>query len=278
MNKSIKTEFDNLINDQTPDLWDRIEASLPEKQIGVSEDNNKKSKYNFAIYGTVGAAACLCLILFATGQGRFKTGTDMTTEYTSDQTDSMEMTWETTETAGEYEESGYEETVEEYGEVNYEEAEYTDMAESNSADIAVEETATEEAVSEEMADSADTENDAGSAVSIEGERLRTADADKSVQTKIDELSKQGLTVYEDVSVQIETVSQVEIDGKTVAVYTGIVLQRTEYLEKGARFEFYGDELLDTKLEAGENYLVTFYDNKLPYDSSIHEYFILKAEK
>lgn len=268
MNKSIKTEFDNLINSQTPDLWDRIEAALPEKNgvalVGTERKvqakgygNNKqnhlskknKNKKWYPVYGTVGAAACLCVVIFALSKNDLLLGTNMTetAEYTADylesktaeESDSAEITYE---------------SAEGYGETNYEEAEY------------------EESDYEEVTDCQKLSN---SVADVERAAEMESEKEKAVQSKIEELSKQGLTIHENVSVKVDCRFEEAVEGELIIIYEVTLLKGTEFLEEGTTIQLKTDPLFEDSLKEGEIYQITFYDNKSPYDSSNHEYFLLK---
>ena len=284
MNKSIKTELDNLINSQTPDLWDRIEASLPEKSgvafVGTERmaqaegyGNNKqnhlskknKNKKWYPVYGTVGAAACLCVVIFALSKNNLLLGTNMTetAEYTADylesktaeESDSAEITYE---------------SAEGYGETNYEEAEYEESDCAGVTNNLSEELAEEEFTASDFSDNVMAEESASEATGeMESEK------EKAVQSKIEELSKQGLTIHENVSVKVDCRFEEAVEGELIIIYEVTLLKGTEFIEEGTTIQLKTDPLFEDSLKEGEIYQITFYDNKPPYDSSNHEYFLLK---
>lgn len=282
MNKSIKTELDNLINSQTPDLWDRIEAALPEKNgvalvgterkaqmegYGNNKQNNlsKKNKKWYPVYGTVGAAACLCVVIFALSKNNLLLGTNMTetAEYTADylesktaeESDSAEITYE---------------SAEGYGETNYEEAEYEESDCAGVTNNMSEELAEEEFTASDFSDNVMAEESASEATGeMESEK------EKAVQSKIEELSKQGLTIHENVSVKVDCRFEEAVEGELIIIYEVTLLKGTEFFEEGTTIQLKTDPLFEDSLKEGEIYQITFYDNKPPYDSSNHEYFLLK---
>ena len=100
---------------------------------------------------------------------------------------------------------------------------------------------------------------------------------QALQDKKADLLKQGYLVYQDALVRIESVSETVKEGKNVVIYHVTILEAIENMEKEMQLDLKSDELFNTRLTEGESYRVTFYDNKMPYDSSIHEYFLLEAE-
>lgn len=298
MNKNIKEEFNSLINDQTPDLWSRIEASLPEKNIAEAaqgekspemteaskvtrkEQGNKPLKSRlyrkYAVYGTVGAAACLCIALFALQQNSLKSDNSMdmadtTAEETAEapmedaaqemvMADEAESGWEESEgTSGAMEDS-----VNAIG--NTEEAALKDDNDMEEKEGAVLGESSQYAADESAAESDFSE-------SMSGEERKTEEV--GIENKIQNLKEQGLFVFENVSLRVDSVTESVQDGKAVLIYHVTVLQDAEYIEKDQKIDLKADELFQEKLAEGESYHATFYDNKAPYDSSIHEYFILK---
>lgn len=303
MNKSIKTELDNLINSQTPDLWDRIEASLPEKSgvafvgtermaqaegYGNNKQNHlsKKNKKWYPVYGTVGVAACLCVVIFALSKNNLLLGTNMTetAEYTADylesktaeESDSAEITYE---------------SAEGYGETNYEEAEYEESDCAGVTNNMSEELAEEEFTASDFSDNVRAEESASEATGemdgkdsqklsnsvadVERDAEMESEKEKAVQSKIEELSKQGLTIHENVSVKVDCRFEEAVEGELIIIYEVTLLKGTEFIEEGTTIQLKTDPLFEDSLKEGEIYQITFYDNKPPYDSSNHEYFLLK---
>ena len=103
------------------------------------------------------------------------------------------------------------------------------------------------------------------------------ESNQAVQEKKADLLKSGYLVYEDTMIRIESVSETLQEEKNVVIYHVTLLEETVNMAKETKLDLKTDELFHTKLEEGECYQVTFYDNKMPYDSSIHEYFLLEVK-
>ena len=58
MSRNLEKEYKELINEEMPDLWGRIEAGLEPKQAGIKKKNLWKK---YGSWGIAAAAACLCL-------------------------------------------------------------------------------------------------------------------------------------------------------------------------------------------------------------------------
>lgn len=299
MNKNIKDEFDSLISNQAPDLWNRIEASLPEKtsvaeQTTVSEKINGAEQINtageesklvkrrlyrkYAAYGTVGIAACLCITLVALNNSFEKSYSNMT----ADETAAEEMLFEDAETTEDTDAGGFMTESAADGAYNGVMEDFLDTADY--ADEAVKDQDAEGAVAESQENRAEeAKHESGSAAEAEDMGKESLSAKKAeenrqaLQDKKADLSKQGYMVYQDAMVRIESVSKIVEEGKNVVIYHVTILEAIENMEKEMQLDLKADELFNTRLTEGESYQVTFYDNKMPYDSSIHEYFLLEAE-
>lgn len=299
MNKNIKDEFDSLISNQAPDLWNRIEASLPEKtsvaeQTTVSEKINGAEQINtageesklvkrrlyrkYAAYGTVGIAACLCITLVALNNRFNKSYSNMTT----DESATEEIVFEDAETADDTDAGGFMTESDADGAYNGVMGDFLDTADY--ADEAVKDQDAEGAVAESQENRAEeAKHESGSAAEAEDMGKESLSAKKAeenrqaLQDKKADLSKQGYLVYQDALVRIESVSETVEEGKNVVIYHVTILEAIENMEKEMQLDLKVDELFNTRLTEGESYRVTFYDNKMPYDSSIHEYFLLEAE-
>lgn len=299
MNKNIKDEFDSLISNQAPDLWNRIEASLPEKtsvaeQTTVSEKINGAEQINtaggesklvkrrlyrkYAAYGTVGIAACLCITLVALNNSSPKSYNNMTADESAAEEIVFDdaVTTEDTDAGGFMTESdadgAYNGVVEDFLDT----ADYEDEAvKAQDAEGAMEES------QENRAEEAKYESDrADGAEDMGKESLSSQKAEENsqaLQDKKADLLKQGYLVYQDALIRIESVSETVKEGKNVVIYHVTILEAIENMEKEMQLDLKADELFNTRLTEGESCRVTFYDNKMPYDSSIHEYFLLEAE-
>lgn len=300
MNKNIKDEFDSLINSQTPDLWERIEMSLPEKtivsekidgagrtneeeKINTAEKKSKPVKHRlyrkYAAYGTLGAAACLCIALVALNNNLKKSEINMT----ADESAAEEILLDDAETAEEADAEGfmtegesngvYGDTLEDFADAaDYEEeAAATETAGDGGA-------AGAEAAEEQKEAEYEPDNEAVTD-GTRKENLSSGkdEGDKAVQEKKADLLKSGYLLYEDVLIRIESVSENVQEEKNVPVYHVTIMEETANMEKDTKLELKADELFQTELIEGECYQVTFYDNKMPYDSSIHEYFLLELK-
>lgn len=305
MNKNIKDEFDSLINSQTPDLWNRIEASLPEKtsvveqtnivkQINPAEHINATEQINtaggeskpvkrrlyrkYAAYGTVGIAACLCITLVALNNSSPKSYNNMT----ADESATEEIVFDDAETAEDTDAGGFMTESDADGVYNGVVEDFLDTVDYE--DEAVKDQDVEGTVAESQenrAEEAKYESDrAAGAEDMGKESLSSQKAEENrqaLQDKKADLSKQGYLVYQDALIRIESVSETVEEGKNVVIYHVTILEAIENIEKEMQLDLKADELFNTRLTEGEGYRVTFYDNKMPYDSSIHEYFLLEAE-
>lgn len=288
MNKNIKDEFDSLISNQAPDLWNRIEASLPEKtnvaeQTYVTEKTNvaeQESKpvrprlyRKYAAYGTVGIAACLCITLVALNNGLKKADQNMTADDTASEEILCDETAEADDFVADSEEDGADNgAMEDFLDTADYEAEAAKEEAAGGAETEGAENRAEEAKYES--------NSAAEAEDMGKESLSAEKAEENgqaLQDKKADLFKQGYLVYQDALIRIESVSEIVEEGKNVLIYHVTILEAIENMEKGTQLDLKADELFQTMLTEGESYRVTFYDNKLPYDSSIHEYFLLEAE-
>lgn len=317
MNKNIKDEFDSLISNQAPDLWNRIEMSLPEKTIVSEKVNgagrrNEEEKENaeeqinpigqtnkaegenkpvrlklyrkYAAYGTAGIAACLCIALVALNNSFKKSESNMT----ADGGAAEEMLLDDAETAEDTDEGdlmmegesngAYGDTLEDFADVaDYEKETASaetagDEAEEGAA-AGVEATETRKESKYELDDEAVTDGTRKENLSSgKGEENNQA-----VQEKKADLLKSGYLVYEDVLIRIESISETVQEEKNVTIYHVTILEEAVNMEKDTKLDLKTDELFRTKLAEGECYQVTFYDNKMPYDSSIHEYFLLELK-
>ena len=92
------------------------------------------------------------------------------------------------------------------------------------------------------------------------------------------LKEEGLSVYENIFVRVNSVVETKQGESSSLIFHITLLQDAGYLEKGKQLDLKEDELFQDRLEEGENCRITFYDNKMPTDSSVHEYFLLDAEK
>ncbi len=299
MNKNIKDEFDSLISNQAPFLWNRIEASLPEKtsvaeQTTVAEQINPVEQINtaggenklvkrrlyrkYAAYGTVGVAACLCITLVALNNSSPKSYNNMT----ADETAAEEMLFEDAETTEDADAGGFMTESAADGAYNGVVEDFLDTVDY--ADEAVKDQDVEGAVAESQENRAEeAKHESGSAAEAEDMGKESLSAKKAeenrqaLQDKKADLSKQGYLVYQDALIRIESVSETVEEGKNVVIYHVTILEAIENMEKEMQLDLKADELFNTRLTDGESYRVTFYDNKMPYDSSIHEYFLLEAE-
>lgn len=78
MSKDLNKEYTDMIQSELPDLWERISASLPEKEI-KTEPKKKTKIYRFGIL----AAACVCVAIIipvVVMNGRQKNGASATME------------------------------------------------------------------------------------------------------------------------------------------------------------------------------------------------------
>ena len=305
MNKNIKDEFDSLINSQTPDLWERIEMSLPEKTI-VSERTNGEEKKNaaeqispairknkpkhrsyrkYAAYGTAGIAACVCITLVALNNSFKKSEENMTAEESA----AEEILLDDAETDGAADEGGfmtegesngaYYDVLEDFADAaEYEkEAASTETAGDEAGEGAASGMEAAEAPAEEAKYRQDSED------ITDGNRKEDLSSDKeeennqAVQEKKAELLKSGYFVYEDAIIRIESVSETVQEEKNVIIYHVTLLEENVNMDKEIKLDLKTDELFRTKLVEGACYQVTFYDNKMPYDSSVHEYFLLELK-
>lgn len=317
MNKNIKDEFDSLISNQAPDLWNRIEASLPEKtsvaeqttvseqtsvmeQANVAEQVNPAEHINvteqintaggeskpvkhrlyrkYAAYGTVGIAACLCITLVALNNSSPKSYNNMT----ADETATEEIVFEDAETAEDTDAGGFMMESDTDGAYNGVVEDFLDTADYE--EEAVKDQDAEGTVAESQENRAEeAKYESGSVAGAEDmdkESLssqKTEENSQALQDKKAELSAQGYLVYQDALIRIESVSETVEEGKNVVIYHVTILEAIENMEKEMRLDLKADELFNTRLTEGESCRVTFYDNKMPYDSSIHEYFLLEAE-
>lgn len=299
MNKNIKDEFDSLISNQAPDLWNRIEASLPEKtsvaeQTTVSEKINGAEQINttggesklvkrrlyrkYAAYGTVGVAACLCITLVALNNSSPKSYNNMT----ADESAAEEIVFDDAVTTEDTDAGGFMTESDADGAYNGVVEDFLDTADYE--DEAVKAQDEEGAVAESQenrAEEAKYESDrADGAVDMGKESLSSQKAEENSQALRDkkaDLLKQGYLVYQDALVRIESVSETVKEGKNVVIYHVTILEAIENMEKEMQLDLKADELFNTRLTEGESCRVTFYDNKMPYDSSMHEYFLLEAE-
>jgi len=106
MSKNLESEYKNFINDQIPDLWDRIEANLGEQEPAGAADTSAQTQHaetgnnagspvrplnNAAprrriwkpILGIAAAAACVCIVVpiaLSVGSGRGMGSAAMTAE------------------------------------------------------------------------------------------------------------------------------------------------------------------------------------------------------
>lgn len=294
MNKNIKDEFDNLISSQTPDLWDRIEASLPEKSNMAEQENERGQKNEqeqkagfikrklyrkYAAYGTVGIAACLCIALVALNGSLKKSDPNMTANETASEEELYDVE-ETatddfvTESEGDGADNG---AMKEFLDTADYEDEAADADEEEGADAGSAEPETEGAVN--RAEEEKYESD-GVAEDMYKESLssqKDEEAVRAVQDKIEDLLKQGYLVYQDAWIQIESVTEAEQEGESAFIYHVTILEGIDNMEKEMQLDLKVDELFHARLMEGERYRVTFYDNKMPYDSSIHEYFLLELK-
>lgn len=71
MSKKLDDEYKKFITEEVPDLWERIEASLPEKNVETATASETEkvtpiwNKRNFKMFIT--AAACLCVLVISGG-------------------------------------------------------------------------------------------------------------------------------------------------------------------------------------------------------------------
>lgn len=66
MSKKLEEAYKEYTQAQIPDLWDRIEAELPEKKA-VSKKNSREKLLRKRVLATSAAAACLCLVVAGSG-------------------------------------------------------------------------------------------------------------------------------------------------------------------------------------------------------------------
>lgn len=306
MNKNIKDEFDSLINSQTPDLWERIEMSLPEKTI-LSERTNGEEKKNaaeqispairksepvkhrlyrkYAAYGTAGIAACLCITLVALNNSFKKSEENMT----ADESAAEEILLDDAETEGAVEDDGfmmdgglngaYDGAMEDFADTaEYEkEAASAEAAGDEAGEGAAAGTETAEAPAEEAKYWQDSEDVTDENRKEDLSSGKEEENDQAVQEKKEELLKSGYWVYEDAIIRIESVSETVQEEKNVIIYHVTLLEENVNTDKEIKLDLKTDELFRTKLVEGACYQVTFYDNKMPYDSSVHEYFLLELK-
>lgn len=69
MSKNLEEAYKEYAQTQIPDLWDRIEAELPEKKVvkNVNRINKKEKILRKRVWATAAAAACLCLVFAGSG-------------------------------------------------------------------------------------------------------------------------------------------------------------------------------------------------------------------
>ena len=305
MNKNIKDEFDSLINSQTPDLWERIEMSLPEKTI-VSERTNGEEKKNaakqispairkskpvkhrlyrkYAAYGTAGIAACVCITLVALNNSFKKSEKNMTT----DESAAEEILLDDAETEGALEEDGfmmdgglngaYDGAMEDFADAaEYEKEASSAEAEDEAGEGAAAGMEAAEAPAEEAKYRKDSEDVTDENCKEDLSSDKEEENNQAVQEKKAELLKSGYWVYEDAVIRIESVSETVQEERNVIIYHVTLLEENVNMDKEIKLDLKTDELFRTKLVEGACYQVTFYDNKMPYDSSIHEYFLLELK-
>ncbi len=302
MNKNIKDEFDSLINSQTPDLWERIEMSLPEKTI-VSEKTNGEEKKNiaeqispairkskpvkhrlyrkYAAYGTAGIAACVCITLVALNNSFKKSEENMT----ANESAAEEILLDDAETEGALDEGGFMMEGESNGAYDGAMEDFADAAEYEKEASGIEAagegaaagTEAAEAPAEEAKYRQDSEDVTDENRKEDLSSGKEDENNQAVQEKKAELLKSGYLVYEDAIIRIESVSETVQEEKNVIIYHVTLLEENVNMDKEIKLDLKTDELFRTKLVEGACYQVTFYDNKMPYDSSVHEYFLLELK-
>ncbi|MDE6749187.1 MAG: hypothetical protein K2K21_09035 [Lachnospiraceae bacterium] len=88
MERDFKQEFIELKQNEIPDLWNRIEAGLSEKEVTASVPEKAESsfkKINWRRWGTL-AAACLCVAIIIPAIA-LRTGNDSSPSYSGGQSD-----------------------------------------------------------------------------------------------------------------------------------------------------------------------------------------------
>lgn len=167
MNKDFEKEYKELAEIEAPDLWDRIEAGIAEKEISEStaaETTKKKTVFFFAKRYSALAAALLCAVILIPVFGiiRYSGSKNMTAESAED----MDYTAAAgaADASEEYEvstEESVEESVEESAEASSEEA--AEDADGGSMDEACAEKAPVE-----NAETRDTVSDSSASMADEG--------------------------------------------------------------------------------------------------------------
>ena len=86
MSRDFKDEYEEYLNKETPDLWSRIEASLPEKEI--SKEQPKKRVIPM-MYKVVPMAAALVLVVVSASAIGLHSKSDNSSEYMAEAEKSM---------------------------------------------------------------------------------------------------------------------------------------------------------------------------------------------
>ncbi len=133
MKKDLDLEYNRIIREDLPDLWDRISAALPEEETVIVDLQGKKQRKQTKIYRFAAiAAACVCAavvipvaVIFSAGNKNRMTSETAAAAVETAAPESEEKAAEPqafTSAAEEYEEAAVEEAAEEYEEAPAEEA------------------------------------------------------------------------------------------------------------------------------------------------------------
>lgn len=270
MSKKFDDEYKKFISDEVPDLWERIEASLPEKD--VEKVTPIRSRRNFKMLIT--AAACLCVLMISGGVYRLAdlgSKSNMTADYMAEDCASAEeAVTEGTATEEAADETSTEEAVQ--NEVTEEavekmaaiEAEAEEETQKSGAGIwnANRETASKEPFENGMQEEATMQD----SVAMDGE------AEKSESKAGTAESLEGL--FYDVAVMVDAI---ENTGEEEIYYATVISTENQLKEVDGKIMFCISESEIPALEVGKTYTLQLEDVE-PQNSTAHPYVVTEVYK
>ncbi len=249
MSNSFEKEYKQQINEQLPDLWDRIESRLPEKSttpetIQRRTTTKRKSKQKQTITMIVTLAASIMLALIAVPIVLFNGAQSKSADMYSDSEYDMAETAEATE------------------------AEVTEAMESE-PEMAVS-NASDQALGSEGIDEKIMKDDAVEEASATQETPQSDEVKASSVASEKRMAEPNVVLYENITIQV---GRIENTGEEVIYYGVVITDPANHFAPGYEIPLciFNDEF--PVMIEGKNYVVTFEeqeDGPMIIDSLVYQ--------